>query len=100
MQFIILFKAKFFDEGGVHYVDLAIGVYKGQSKPLDTFLIIVAAGVVLVIMTVMVIKTVVAIMTFLAIETIMAIVTILVVQTVIYLSGIALGIKCKKLVAR
>ena len=99
MQFIVLFEAKFLDVGGMYCVDLAIGVYKGQSKPFDTFLTIIAA-VVLVIVTVLAIKTVMAIVIFLAIEIIMAIVTILIVQTVIYLSGIALGIKCKELVVR
>ena len=81
----------------MHCVDLATGIYKGQSKPLHTSMTIATAEVFLIIMAVMAvaaIKTVVAIVTF------MTIVTVLVVQTVIQFSGITPGIKCKELVAR
>ena len=78
---IILFEAKFLNVDGVHCVDLAIGIYRGQSKPFVASIISVAAGVVLVIVTVVAIKTVVAIMTFVTIVTVVVVQTVMAIVT-------------------
>lgn len=81
MQFIIPFEAKFFNIGRVHCVHLAIRVYKGQLKPLDTFMTILSTRVILLIVTILFIKIIMAIVIIMAIETIKVDETVMIIVT-------------------
>ena len=69
-------KAKFLDIGGVYYVHLATGIYKGQSKPLDVSMIIVITKVVIAIVAILDIVNVLVVRTILAIIVVRAVFTI------------------------
>lgn len=95
------FKAKFFNIGGMHCINLVIGIHKSQSKLFNTFKTIVFTRIVMAIEAITIIKTNMAIQTNIAIKTVKPIV-IIIKPSYLFLDlfGLKPGIKYKKRISR